>query len=79
MAYCRAASLRPASKSPTRLPPHEKALTEEVRMAARAGIPAGRDGDPDERAIVAFPSSEPAAYVDGASVPVDGGMLKSLG
>ena len=35
---------------------------------------------PDELgAVIAFLASEPAAYINGALVPVDGGMLQSLG
>ena len=30
-------------------------------------------------ALIAFLASEPAAYINGALVPVDGGMLQSLG
>jgi 3-oxoacyl-[acyl-carrier protein] reductase len=53
---------------------------EDVRAQALADVPAGRDGDPDELgALVAFLASEPAAYVNGAFIPIDGGLLRSLG
>jgi 3-oxoacyl-[acyl-carrier protein] reductase len=53
---------------------------EEVQAAARAAIPVGRDGDPAEMGdLVAFMCSERAAYLNGALVPLDGGMLRSLG
>jgi 3-oxoacyl-[acyl-carrier protein] reductase len=52
----------------------------EVRAEALADVPAGRDGDPGELgALVAFLASEPAAYINGAFVPIDGGLLRSLG
>lgn len=41
-------------------------------------VPMGRIGDPGELGdVVAFLSSERASFVNGASVPVDGGQLRS--
>jgi len=58
----------------------EAIAVEDVQARARTAIPAGRDGDPGELgSVVAFLCSEPAAYVNGVFVAVDGGMLKSLG
>lgn len=51
---------------------------EDVRAAARRSIPTGRYGDPAEfGATVAYLCSEQAAYVTGASIPVDGGATAS--
>jgi 3-oxoacyl-[acyl-carrier protein] reductase len=52
----------------------------QVQADGRAEIPAGRDGDPDELgSLVAYLCSEPAGYLTGAFIPVDGGLLRSLG
>jgi 3-oxoacyl-[acyl-carrier protein] reductase len=49
---------------------------EQVQEAARRSIPAGRYGEPAEfGATVAFLCSEQGAYITGASIPVDGGIL----
>ena len=51
----------------------------EVEAANAATIPIGRLGDPTEYgAVAAFLASAPAAYVTGAVVRVDGGMIASV-
>jgi NAD(P)-dependent dehydrogenase (short-subunit alcohol dehydrogenase family) len=50
---------------------------EDPRGKDRPGIPAGRPGDAREvAAVIAFLASPAAAYVNGASWVVDGGMLQ---
>lgn len=52
---------------------------EEMEAKAPEGIPAGRLGQPEEFGdLVAFICSERAAYLTGAVVPLDGGMLRSV-
>jgi 3-oxoacyl-[acyl-carrier protein] reductase len=47
--------------------------------AARQRVPAKRLGRPDEYGdLVAFLCSEPAAYLTGAVIPLDGGLLRSV-
>jgi 3-oxoacyl-[acyl-carrier protein] reductase len=51
---------------------------DDIRAAARRSIPAGRYGDPAEfGATVAYLCSQQAAYITGASLPVDGGATSS--
>jgi 3-oxoacyl-[acyl-carrier protein] reductase len=54
--------------------------TEQVRAALLRDIPLGRIGTPEElaRAFV-FLGSEMSSYVTGALLPVDGGILRSVG
>ena len=50
-------------------------LTEEVRARYRSAIPTGRFGTAEEvAAVVEFLASPLAGYVNGAVVPVDGGL-----
>jgi 3-oxoacyl-[acyl-carrier protein] reductase len=52
---------------------------EEQRLSAMATIPAGRYGEPDEFGRAgAFLLSDAAAYITGAALQVDGGLLKGL-
>tara|TARA_B100000676_G_C17974791_1_gene785479 strand:- start:145 stop:924 length:780 start_codon:yes stop_codon:yes gene_type:complete len=52
---------------------------EEYSEKHRKTIPLGRIGKPEEFAnVVAFLASERASYVNGATVIVDGGMIRSL-
>jgi 3-oxoacyl-[acyl-carrier protein] reductase len=52
---------------------------EQAEAAANDRIPAGRLGRPEEYGdLVAFLCSERAAYLTGAVIPLDGGLLRSL-
>lgn len=51
------------------------ALPEERRNEYRKAIPAGRFAAPEEvAAVVAWLASDPAGYISGAVIPVDGGL-----
>ncbi len=52
---------------------------EEIRARSRAGIPAGRYGEPEEfGAVVAFLASAAASYITGSTLACDGGLLRGL-
>lgn len=52
---------------------------EAVRSAMEEAVPMKRIGDPKEYgALVGFMASEQASYITGSSIPIDGGLLKSL-
>ena len=52
---------------------------EAIQDQARARIPLGRYGDPDELGrVVAFLLSPAASYLNGVILAVDGGMIRSL-
>lgn len=54
-------------------------ILEEVTQEMVDEIPAGRFGKPEEiAAVVAFLATEAAAYVNGTSIPVDGGRTGSI-
>ena len=51
---------------------------DDAEAAARTEIPTGRLGTPEEYGdLVAFLCSERAAYITGAVIPIDGGLLHS--
>ena len=55
-----------------------KALTDEQKENIFKDIPANRLGDPDEiAATVGFLVSEPAGYITGETIHVNGGMFMS--
>ena len=55
------------------------AARDEVYAKWIAGTPLGRLGKPEEfAAMVAFLASERASYINGTSIAIDGGMVRSL-
>jgi 3-oxoacyl-[acyl-carrier protein] reductase len=57
---------------------HEGRGIEEVRRDIHRTIPMGRDGRPEEYAAAAvFLASEPASYITGVTLLVDGGLVRA--
>lgn len=57
----------------------ENSSTEAVAEKSRQSIPAGRYGDTHEYgAVAAFLASQPAGYITGSVMRVDGGMINSI-
>jgi 3-oxoacyl-[acyl-carrier protein] reductase len=57
---------------------HNAGSLEAAEERARRDVPAGRLGTPEEYGdLVAFVCSERAAYLTGAVIPLDGGLLRS--
>lgn len=53
--------------------------TAEAQQTLVLNIPLGRMGEPDElAAAVAFLASEPASYITGVALQVDGGFIRSI-
>jgi 3-oxoacyl-[acyl-carrier protein] reductase len=53
---------------------------EEMKASRIAAIPMKRLGDPMEYAyLVAFLASDFASYITGTNIPIDGGLMKSVG
>ena len=51
----------------------------ELTTEFSTGVPAGRLGEPGEpAALITFLASQQAAYITGCSIPVDGGLNRSL-
>jgi 3-oxoacyl-[acyl-carrier protein] reductase len=57
----------------------EHSTAEAVAEKSRLSIPAGRYGHPQEYgATAAFLASQPASYITGAVIRVDGGLIGSV-
>lgn len=57
----------------------ENSSAEAVAQKSRQSIPAGRYGEPQEYgATAAFLASQPASYITGAVIRVDGGLIGSI-
>jgi 3-oxoacyl-[acyl-carrier protein] reductase len=74
--YTRTARLDTLAKS---ISTRSNVKPEEVFAGWAREIPAGRIGTPEEfAAVVAFLTSQRASYINGTSIAVDGGLVRSL-
>ena len=56
-----------------------KVNVDELYDAMRNQVPLGRIGRPEEFGyLITFLASEYASYINGANIPIDGGLLKSI-
>ena len=56
-----------------------KVNVDELYDAMRNQVPIGRIGRPEEFGyLITFLASEYASYINGANIPIDGGLLKSI-
>ena len=57
----------------------ENSSAEAVAEKSRQSIPAGRYGEPQEYgAVAAFLAGQPASYITGAVIRVDGGLIGAI-
>lgn len=62
-----------------RVAQNEKLSRDEIEQRWTSQVPLGRLGEPEEFAnVVAFLASERASYLTGASIAVDGGLIKGI-
>ena len=53
-------------------------LNKKTKYLNKSLVPINRLGKPEEYGyLVSFLSSDKASYINGASIPIDGGLLKS--
>jgi 3-oxoacyl-[acyl-carrier protein] reductase len=58
---------------------HKKMGQDELRIQMEANVPMKRFGKPEEYGyLVAFLASDMASYITGSSIPIDGGLLRSI-
>jgi 3-oxoacyl-[acyl-carrier protein] reductase len=72
-------SVAPGRIATDRIASMANVTLDELRETPQPDIPAGRLGTPEEFAeVVAFLCSEPASYVNGVHLMVDGGLSRGI-